>query len=173
MNSLTSRLVAVVNRRRATGMFSLNSLKGTAMELLDEINAHIAESAIEAGHLATIDNLKKKYKATVIKQEQAAGKTVNRVLKGYDSIVMVFDDNTILYATFDSGSGYSDPADVIFIHPELVFFEQQGLMSTEDRAELEIARAFFDDRSQAAEDQKLLHQVKSRFGPDKLKELFT
>lgn len=143
------------------------------MELLDSINATIAENAIEAGHLGTIEGLKKKYKATVIKQEQAAGKTLNRVLKCYDSIVMIFDDNTVLYATFDSGNGYSDPSDVIFIHPELVFFEQQGLMTTEDRAALEIARAFFHDRSQAAEDQRLLHEVKSRFGPDKLKELFT
>lgn len=142
------------------------------MELLDEINARISEDAIEAGHLATIERLKRKYRDTVIQQQDAAGKTLNRVLKGYDSVVLIFEDNTILYAAFDEGD-HDESANTMFITPDLPFFENQGLMSDEDRDALQVANAFFTNRCQAAEDHRLIHQVKARFSQDRLKELFT
>lgn len=139
------------------------------MSLLSEINAHVAENAVEAEHLSVLEVLKKKYKT--LQPKDATGKTVARVITRWDSIVTIFDDNTFLYGHFCKDV-YDGCDEVLFMDPEMDWVAEEGLMLPEDRESLDRSKAYFANKSQAAEDHRLLHQVRSRFGLEKLRELF-
>lgn len=138
------------------------------MQLLDEINANVAANAAEAEYLGVVERLKKKYKSLLPKD--CVGKTVDRVIHSSDSIVTIFTDKTFLYGYFSED--YDGCDEVLFIDPTPDFVAGQNLMEPADKEALEQANAYFQNKSKSAEDHRLLHQVKSRFSPEKLKELF-
>ncbi len=138
------------------------------MRLLAEINEQCVRNAVEARHEATIKRLKEKYRSRL--PSETVCKTV-KLGSGYSwDCFIVFTDNT--YINVKTSHGNEGELELDYESLELSEVKAKGLMADEDIVAFDEAAAYYKLRAQEVHDENLLHQVKSRFGIERLRELF-